>query len=189
MYDAEQAHVLRGLISRGVVRATNDRGGAQSVDATLARHVDRSDIEVIQPFGFASNPGPGGQAIFLAIGGDQGDLMALPVANRSQRLGNVKHGESAIYAADGSRVHAKQGGKIDVLARNEALIKVGDLAIEIQRGGDLVRISKGGAAGARLVVRPGYVKMHSGAHYVVAHGGGITVSQTPVVGADPQPGV
>lgn len=186
MLDIEQAHIVRGLIQRGVVRSTNDKGQTQTATVTTHRHVDRADVEIAQPFGFASNPGKGGQMYVFAVGGDQGDLIGFPVANRSQRLGKLKPGEAALYGADGSRVHVKADGTVSIPAREGIKLEVGALQIEISKGGDSIVVRR---EGNRLVVRPGYVKMVAAGHHVVVSSGGVTVSVAPTVGPDPEPAI
>lgn len=184
--DQEQAAIVRGLVSRGVVRSTSDSGQTQSATVTTHRHVDRSDVEIMQPFGFSSNPGKGAGIILLSVGGDQGDLIGLPMANRSQRLGNLKPGEAAMYGADGTRVHVKDDGTIHVPAREGLKVEAGPFTIEISKTGDRMVLKRGDN---RVVLRPGYVKMRAGGQYMVVTPGSIIVSSAPVIGADPEPGL
>lgn len=133
------AFALRGLVTRAVVRATNDGRATQLVGLTVADGHNRTEVEVLQPFGFASHAPPGGLAIVLAVGGDQGDLVALPVASPGARLGGLKAGEAAIYGADGSRVHIKQDGTVEVLGA-----KAVDIATPGGDGGARVRMTQEG---------------------------------------------
>lgn len=109
---------LRGAVVRGVVVANNDSGQAQTVDVETHEGVLRSAVEVMQTFGLASRPpdGSGALVLVLALGGDQGDLVALPVAVPSLRFGDLAPGEMAIYDADGNRVHLRAGGIAEVQA-------------------------------------------------------------------------
>jgi phage gp45-like len=54
--------------------------------------------------------------LLLAVGGDQGDLMALPATCPSVRFGRLQPGEAVIYDADGNRVHLRAGGIVEVHA-------------------------------------------------------------------------
>lgn len=188
MLDIEQAHIVRGLIARGVVRSINDKGQTQTATVSTHRNVDRSDVEIFQQFGFASKAGKGGQIILVAVGGDQGDLIGFPTANRSQRLGNLKDGEAAMYGADNSRVHIKADGTVHIPAREAVRIEVGPFTVEVSKGGDKLVCRRGtGANATRFVLRPTYAKMRHGANYVVVDDAGVTVSAAPVVGPDPEP--
>lgn len=135
----ELVHAMRGLVRRGVVRAVNDALGTQLVDVAIADGHSRSAVEVLQPFGFASCPPGGGLAVLLAVGGDQGDLVALPLAAPGARFGGLKPGESALYGADGSRVHVKQDGTVEVLGA-----KAVEIATPGGDGGARVRLTKEG---------------------------------------------
>lgn len=183
MSTRETAHQIRGIVSRAVVRQTDD--GAESQTAGLAIHhgVDRQDVEVLQPFGLASRPPAGSLAIVFAVGGDQGDLVALPAGAPQVRLGELQEGEVALYVADGSRVHVKADGTIEIISSQKVVAKVDGAEMELT-----AEMARGMVGGSRFVARPGYAKLVSGGDHVVV-GGGIFVSQDPVVGPDPEPGI
>ena len=106
---------LRGVAGYGVVSAVDDTGQAQTVSASTADGADRADVEVHQPFGFASNPpATAAIAVFVAVGADPANLVALPLACPAQRFGNLEPGEAVMYAADGTRVHLRAGGVIEI---------------------------------------------------------------------------
>ena len=119
MYDRETQNYIRGAIQRGVVTSSNDKGGSQTYDATLLRNHRRSSVEVLQFWGLSTRPPAGSVALFLAVGGDAGDMVAIPAAHPSQRLGNLKEAEVALYTADGSRVHLKNDGTIDSVSTKQ----------------------------------------------------------------------
>ncbi|WP_439596453.1 phage baseplate assembly protein domain-containing protein [Falsiroseomonas sp.] len=108
----------RGQVVRGVVVAIRDDGQAQTVDVETHEGILRAAVEVLQPFGDASRAplGPGTMVLLLAVGGDQGDMVALPVAMPSLRFGGLQPGEKVIYDADGNRVHLRAGGIVEVHA-------------------------------------------------------------------------
>lgn len=184
----EIVHAFRGIVARAVVRSTNDKGGAQTASVTTHRHVDRTEVEIAQPFGFSSRPPAGGLMIVLAVGGDQGDLAGLPVAAPGARLGNLEEGEAAIHNAKGDRVHVKADGTIDVLSTKKVAVKVKGTTVTIEEDRIVARLGDGEGA-PRYVVRPSYVKLRKGAHWVVVQDSGIVCSVAPVVGPDPEPGV
>lgn len=181
----EIVHAFRGIVSRAVVRSTNDKGGSQTASVTTHRHVDRTDVEVAQPFGFSSRPPAGGVMIVLAIGGDQGDLAGLPVAAPGSRLGNLAEGEAAMHNLKADRIHVKADGTIEIVSANKVLVKVKDTTVEVTE--DRVVAKVGGDA--RTVVRPTYVKMRKGPNWFVVKDDGLYCSVVPVVGPDPEPGI
>ena len=147
------AHAIRGIVSRAVVRATSDQGEMQTADVTTHYKTDRNGVEIAQPFGLASRPRSGGLRVVLAVGGDQGDLVGLPIGLPEDRFGGLEEGETAIYAADGSRVHIKADGSIDVKAQtlltadvNGTTIKVEDGKITTTAGGTTLTQSADGFA-------------------------------------------
>ncbi|WNJ89175.1 phage baseplate assembly protein [Bosea sp. 685] len=188
MSDPETAHAYRGIVARSVVRSTNDAGGSQTASVTTHRHVDRTDVEIIQTFGFASRSPDGGSMIVLAVGGDQGDLAGLPIAAPGARLGNLKKGESAQHNAKGDRVHIKDDGSIEATSTKRVKSKVKTVTCEVTEDRIVGAIGTGIAA-PRVVVRPDFVKLRLGNHWLVVKADGIYCSVAPVVGADPEPAV
>lgn len=184
----EIVHAFRGIVSRAVVRSTNDGGETQTASITTHRHVDRTDVEVAQPFGFASRAPGGGLMLVFAIGGDQGDLAGLPVAAPGSRLGNLAEGESAMHNAKADRVHIKTDGTIEILTTRKVVVRVKEATITVEEDRIVAKLGSGVGA-PRHVVRPDYVKMRRGNHWVVAQESGIVVSAAPVVGPDPEPNV
>lgn len=188
MPDAETAHAYRGMVARSAVRSTNDAGGSQTATVETHRHVERSDVEVLLPFGFASRAPAGGEMLVFAVGGDQGDLAGLPVAAPTARLGGLLEGEAALYNLKGDRVHVKRDGGIDATSRKRFKVKVKQVTIEQLEDRIVARLGPGDQA-PRVVVRPDYVKLRMGDHWLVVKEDGIFCSVLPVVGPDPEPGV
>lgn len=106
---------LRALISYGVVTNVDDSGSAQTATVTTGDGVLRAEVEVMQPFGLASvPPADGATTVLLQIGGDPANLVALPMSNPSTRFGGLGAGEAVLYAGDGTRIHVKPGGVVEV---------------------------------------------------------------------------
>lgn len=109
---------IRGLNGLGLVTAVDDTGPAQTLTVHCADGVVRDQVEVMQWFGFASMPPTEGAiCMVFAVGGDPANLRALPVACPSARMGNLAAGDSAVYAQDGTRVHVKTGGDVEIWAK------------------------------------------------------------------------
>lgn len=178
----EIVHAFRGIVSRAVVRSTNDGGETQTASVTTHRHVDRTDVEIAQPFGFSSRAPGGGMMVVLAVGGDQGDLVGLPVAAPGSRLGNLAEGEAAMHNAKGDRAHAKADGTFEIVSAHKIVVKVKDATITVEDDRIIVKLGD-----SRHVVRPDYVKLRKGAHWFVVKDDGIFCSVAPVVGPDPEP--
>ncbi|MDC7787959.1 phage baseplate assembly protein [Rhodoplanes sp. TEM] len=195
----ELVHMIRGLITRAVVRSSDDGKATQLVDVTIREGHDRAGVEVLQPFGIASRAPAGGLVLVLAVGGDQGDLVALPVSAPGVRLGFLEEGEAALYGADGSRVHVKADGTIEVQAHKayrvitpHGEITVDEAGLVLKRGDDVTVTltdtaieAKVGTSTAR--VSAAAAKLLAGGHRLVVHASGIKCSILPTVGADPDP--
>ncbi len=106
---------IRNAAAVGVVSALDDSGGAQTLNLSTASGVNRADVEVMTPWGFAASPPTDGMiALVFPLGGDAGNLVALAPSNPSARMGMLEVGEVAIYGGDGSRVHVRQGGIVEI---------------------------------------------------------------------------
>jgi phage baseplate assembly protein V len=130
------AYDMRVNVHLGVVQSINDGGQAQTATVTSHDGFTRADLQVMQPFGFASlPPGDGATGMMFSVGGDAGQFVLLPLCCPSIRFGNLLNGESVMYAADGSRVHIRQGGVINVIAATTILVQVGDTTLTVSATG------------------------------------------------------
>lgn len=186
--DAETAHAYRGIVSRSAVRSTNDKGATQTATVETHRHVERSDVEILGQFGVSSRPPAGGEMVVLAVGGDQGDLVGLPVQAPGNRLGGLQEGETAVHNHKGDRIHFKADGTVEGKSAKRFFFAVKQTVLDWLVDRLVGRIGEGAGA-PRIVVRPGYVKMRMGAHWLVVKDDGIFCSVAPVVGPDPEPDV
>lgn len=113
----EMAQQLRGGVARAVAAAVDDTGFVQTIDLATHDDVARSDVEVHQPYGFSSLPPDTPLTVVVAIGGDQGHLVALPLASTGYRFGKLAPGEVVFYDAGNNRLHLKAGGNLDMLCK------------------------------------------------------------------------
>lgn len=126
----EMFGAIRGMVSIGIVQSVDDGGEVQTVTVMTADGALRADVEVMQMFGFASMPPSAGAiCLLLAVGADPANLRALPVATPAARFGGMAAGESAIYAVDGSRVHIKAGGVIEIWAGTSLTINAPEVTM------------------------------------------------------------
>lgn len=186
--DAETAHAYRGIVTRAAVRSTNDAGATQTATVETHRHVDRSDVEILGQFGVSSRPPAGGEMVVLSVGGDQGDLVGLPVQAPGNRLGGLAEGETAVHNHKGDRIHFKADGTVEGKSSKRFTFKVKQTIIDWLVDRIVSRIGEGDSA-SRVIVRPDYVKLRRGAHWLVVTDAGIFCSVPPVVGPDPEPEV
>lgn len=136
MSPAEWAGFLRGLLARGVVHRVDDAGGVPTADVETHDGVLRSGVEVLMPYGLAARPAGAGLTVVLAIGGDSSDAVALPLAGGARFA--VEEGESALYTDEGTRVHLRGGGLVEVRAATEVAVQVGDKRLRVTPAGVFV---------------------------------------------------
>lgn len=117
---------LRGMIRRVVVKSTDDSGEMQTATVEVADGILRENVEVLQPFGFTSNaPDDGAIGIAISIGGDEGDMIVLPIGNPSARMGGLGKGDVGVSNAHGDRVIVRKGGGVEIVAASSVMSKVG----------------------------------------------------------------
>ena len=121
---------LRGIVRRAKPRAVDDTGAAQTATVTVLDAEGRTDVEILQPFGLASVPAPGSLMVVLAVGGDQGDLVGLPVASPDARMGKLAPGEAAIYGMAGQRVLCRADGSIEILSATKVYLSGKPVEVE-----------------------------------------------------------
>lgn len=132
---------IRGLAAMGIVNAADDSGEVQTVTVTTADGAVRADVEVMQIFGFASMPPAAGAiCLLLAVGADPATLRALPIACPAARFGALAPGDACIYAPDGSRVHIRQNGAIEIWAGSTLTINAPNVAINGKLSADRISI-------------------------------------------------
>lgn len=164
---------IRGVVRRAVLKNVKDDGEAQTASVEVAEGIWRDDVEIMQPYGFASSaPEDGALTLLFAVGADQGDLAAMTVSNPSSRMGKLPSGAVALYVKAGDKVYIDPNGNIIVKAASSVLIEVDASSILVEPAG--------------IDIRSGYLR-HNGVdigsthrHGGVVQGGMIT--EPPVSG-------
>lgn len=140
---SEIVNKVRGLIRRVTVKDIKDDGQMQMASAEVAEGVWRHDLEIMQPYGFLSVPDDDGAVgVALAIGGDEGDMVLLPLANPSQRMGGLGKGDIGLSNKFGDRIIIKASGGIDAQAASSITFKVGSVTMTLDASG--LNIAGGG---------------------------------------------
>jgi phage baseplate assembly protein V len=126
---------LRALIATAIVLGIDDTGQVQTATVQTADGVVRSGIEVVQPFGFASNPpGDGATGIAIAVGGDPANIVVLPPGCAVVRFGGLAKGEAVMYGSDGSRVAIRTGGIVEVRGATAVNVDTGTVTVNAPGG-------------------------------------------------------
>ncbi|MGZ2500438.1 hypothetical protein EHI47_14300 [Rhizobium leguminosarum] len=134
--DNETASKVRGIVRRATLKNIKDDGQTQTASVEVAEGVWRDDVEILQPYGFASHtPRDGALAVVLAVGSDESDLVVLPVANPSKRLGKLGEGDVGLYGQHGDRVTISDGGTIELQAGESVSVKIGGVTFVVSAEG------------------------------------------------------
>lgn len=127
---------IRGMVRRVTLRNIKDDGATQTASIEVADGVWRDDVEIHQPYGTATNaPEDGALGIALALGGDQGDILVLPAANPSKRLGKLPKGAAGSYNEHGDRVLILPDGTIEVRGATALDVKIGGVTFKVTAAG------------------------------------------------------
>jgi phage baseplate assembly protein V len=163
--DNETANKLRGIVRRVVLKNVADDGETQTASVEVADGIWRNNVEIMQPFGVAASvPEDGAVALALAVGGNEDDLVLLPVANPSARMGGLKSGEAGIYNQHGDRIVLEAGGNISIAAGASVTITIGGVVVKIS--GDGIDVTGG------KITHDGVVIDKTHVHINVEPGGG-----------------
>lgn len=108
----------------------------QTASAEVADGIYRDDLEIMMPYGVISVPDDDGAVgIALAVGGDEGDMVLLPLGNPSQRMGGLNKGDVGLANKFGDRMIVGADGAIQVQASASFTAKIGGLTFSITPAG------------------------------------------------------
>jgi phage gp45-like len=97
-------------------------------------------VEALAPYGVASVPPPGSEAIVLAPGGGRDGAFVIACGDRRYRLEGLAEGEVALFSDEGDALVFRRGNKVEI--RTKAL----DVKAEIFNV-DAAKVSLGGDGG------------------------------------------
>jgi phage gp45-like len=127
---------IRGMARRVTVKDIKDDGETQTASIEVADGVWRTDVEILQQYGISSSaPEDGAVGIALALGGDEGDMVLLPIANPSNRMGGLGKGDVGFYTKGGDRVIGRASGGIEIAAASSISLTVGGVSLTIDSAG------------------------------------------------------
>ena len=117
------------LTGKAVIMKVDDTQDIQQVQVSALAEETLDKIARVQNFGFSSNPPIGSEAIIVALGGMRENVVVITADNRAVRIKNLASGESAVYTDDGTIIHLKKGGLIDVKAATKVLVTCPEVEI------------------------------------------------------------
>lgn len=134
--DKSTADKIRGMARRVVLKNINDDGETQTASVEIAPGIWRDKVEILQPYGLATSvPEDGALALAIAVGGNEDDLIIMPVANPSTRLGGLNAGETALYNRHGDGILIGDDGNINVKAGASVTFTVQGIKVVISGSG------------------------------------------------------
>lgn len=102
------------MIGRAIISAVKEGGPFQQLQVSIFAGESMDKVTRFQEFGFASNPPPGSEGIVLALQGNRENLVVIATENRTVRFKNCAPGEMAIYTDDGTHIHLKKDGQVEL---------------------------------------------------------------------------
>jgi phage baseplate assembly protein V len=105
---------MNQLMSRGKIEQINDTPPFQQFQVSYGENDVQNQVERIQNFGFTAVPPKDSECVSLFLGGQKEFPVILAADHRESRLTGLKEGESAQYNSDGSKIHLKLGGELEI---------------------------------------------------------------------------
>lgn len=122
-------HRVLLMVGRALITATNDAGGLQLLQVKSIGGEPLDKVPRFQEFGFSSRPPDGTEAIILNIAGNRDNAVVIATEHRNFRIQNLAKGESIIYTDDGTKIHLKKNGHVELTAATKVLMTVPDVEI------------------------------------------------------------
>lgn len=138
-------HRLRLALGIGKVRVTNDGGSVHMMQLQLSAAETRDATPQMLSFGFHSNPPAGSDVIYVSIGGDRGQTIAVSTAHPGSRPRNIPQGGSVQHDQGGSQVLLANDGSVQIIPSGGTVTVRGNLQVTgevvAQSGGAAVHLS------------------------------------------------
>lgn len=106
------------VVARGRVTASDDTGTVQKLQAQLNFGEIRDGTPHLAHFGFTSRPPANADVVFVFMGGDRSNGVAIATGHQPSRPTGLQIGESMLYDLFGKSIWLKEDGGIVVEANN-----------------------------------------------------------------------
>lgn len=110
------------MVGRALLTAINDTKDIQQVQVSALAGESMDRVERYQEFGFSSNPPKGTEGIVVSLGGNRENMVVIATEHRTLRFKNLASGESSIYTDDGTYIHLKKNGQVELKTATKVLI-------------------------------------------------------------------
>ena len=87
----------RLMIGRGIISMINDAGGLQTAQVDLNADETQDSVEIWQQYGIACNPPEDSECVFLSVGGQRDNAIAICPQHAESRPRNIPNKNVALY--------------------------------------------------------------------------------------------
>lgn len=101
---------------RGVLTANNSGSPTQLSQISGLADENISELELMQHFGFTSNPPSDTDVVVLPLGGKTSHGVIIATENGNYRIKSLPSGATAVYDRSGTKIVLNNDGTIDVFA-------------------------------------------------------------------------
>ena len=108
---ADLKTTVLSMVGKAVINAVNDTGDLQVIKIKSMHEETIEDVERIQEFGLTSNPPKNSEIVYIAVGGDKNNIIAI-ASDSSAHRPKLETGETAIYNAHGVLIKLDKNGNI-----------------------------------------------------------------------------
>jgi phage gp45-like len=119
---------LDSMIRRTTISGATESDGLQATAVTTFGE-EHEGAEVLEPYGFASQPPDGSEGVLLCPGGNAGHPIVMSVGQPSTRLTGLADAESAIFVGtsvgDGARVVCRAAGGVEAQPKPGSKVRLG----------------------------------------------------------------
>ena len=138
-------HRLRLALGIGKVRLTDDTGPVHLLQLQLSAAETRDATPQVLTFGFSSHPPAGSDVVYVSLGGDRSQTIAIGTNHPQSRPRNVAQGGSVQHDQGGSRVLLNNDGTIQLVPSGGVVTVAGSLLVTgevtAQTAGNAVHLS------------------------------------------------
>lgn len=111
------------LLGRGILKAIDASQGTQLVQIVGLDGETISDVERLENYGFTSMPETDSEAVAGFVGGNRDQGVVIVVGDRRYRPTTLASAEVMVYDKNGSKVHLKADGSIEIESKKTMTIK------------------------------------------------------------------
>lgn len=117
------------LLGRGIVKALTTNQGTQLIQVVALDGETITDVERMEEYGFTAVPDVDSEAAIGFVNGNRDQGLILCIADRRYRPTNLASGEVMVYDKNGSKIHLKADGSIEITAMKNITVTAAEAAL------------------------------------------------------------